>query len=139
MTKNRRIVIAFAALVMLVTVLPVFAPAHACEMNATIIASSGGSTNPTPGNYSYTYGTNLTVTAAPDDGYRLSSWLLDGSPAGNSTNMNVTMNSDHTIEAVFAVDAPEFPNLAPLAIFLIALLFIALLYRKTHRSKKPAP
>ena len=215
MTNNKQIVIAFAALAMLVTVLPIFAPAHACgrrtyytltitttvggttcpapgthtyangtivSVNATacsgyqfsywivdelsnssanpititmngnhtieavfiaqnftltIKATSGGVTNPTPGNYSYPQGTNVTVTATPDDGYQFGNWLLDGSPAGNSNNITITMNSNHTIEAVFSRVVPEFPSLAPLAIFFIASLFIALLYRKTDRSKKP--
>jgi hypothetical protein len=105
----------------------------------TIIANIGGTTNPTPGNYSYPQGTHVTVTATPDEGYQLSIWLLDGSFAGSSNNITITMCSNHTIKAIFSKIVPEFPTIAPLAIFFIASLFIALLYKKAHISKKPKP
>ncbi|HVP41672.1 MAG TPA: hypothetical protein VMS95_06945, partial [Candidatus Krumholzibacteriaceae bacterium] len=82
-------------------------------------------------------GTNVTVTAVPDEGYELSSWLLDGSYAGSSNNITITMNSNHDIQAVFSTVVPEFPTAVPLVIFSVAALFLALLYKKTDRLKKP--
>ena len=103
----------------------------------TIIANSGGTTNPTLGNYSYLQGTNVTVTATPDDGYQVGSWLLDGSPMGDSNNITITMCSNHTIEVIFSKIVPEFPTMAPLTIFFVASLFIALFFKKKmDRSKK---
>jgi preprotein translocase subunit SecG len=79
------------------------------------------------------------VTAVPDEGYELSSWLLDGSYAGSSNNITITMNSNHCIQAVFSTVVPEFPTAVPLVIFFVAALFLALLYKKTGKSKKPTP
>lgn len=103
----------------------------------TITTTSGGTTSPEPGTYSYPQGTNVTVTAVPDEGYELSSWLLDGSYAGSSNNITITMNSNHDIQAVFSTVVPEFPTAVPLVIFSVAALFLALLYKKTDRLKKP--
>jgi hypothetical protein len=105
----------------------------------TIIANSGGTTNPIPGNYSYLQGTNVRVTAKSDAGYHFSIWLLDGSPTGSSNNITITMNSNHMIEPVFSRVVPEFPTITPLAIFFIAALLLALLYKKADRSRSPNP
>jgi len=68
----------------------------------TITATAGGTTDPTPGTYTYPAGTTVEVTAIPDAGYRFDHWVLDGSPAGSDNPINVLMNSDHNLEAVFA-------------------------------------
>jgi len=68
----------------------------------TITATAGGTTDPSPGTYTYTAGTSVEVTAIPDTGYRLDHWILDSSPAGSDNPISVTMNSDHNLEAVFA-------------------------------------
>jgi hypothetical protein len=66
----------------------------------TITATAGGTTNPTPGTHNYPALTLLSVTAIPGANYLFDHWELDGV---NSTEnpINVTMDQDHTLHAVF--------------------------------------
>jgi len=67
----------------------------------TITATLGGTTSPAAGTYTYSAGTVVSVTATPNTGYTFDRWELDG--INNSTNpINVTINADHTLHAVFA-------------------------------------
>jgi hypothetical protein len=66
----------------------------------TISSTSGGTTNPATGSYSYVAGTNITVTASPSVGYKFSSWLLDGASKTDNP-INVTMDANHTLQAIF--------------------------------------
>jgi len=73
----------------------------ASNYSLNVQATDGGTTSPAPGTYSYVNGTIVTVTATNDLGYEFDHWVLDGSSAGSSTTYTVTMNSDHTLIAVF--------------------------------------
>jgi len=66
----------------------------------TISASSGGTTNPTPGTYIYGNGSSVTVTATAYTFYVFDYWLLDGSTYYQNP-ITVTMDSDHTLTAYF--------------------------------------
>jgi len=68
----------------------------------TITTSTGGSTNPASGTYTYVNGTNVSVTAVPDTYYVLDYWLLDGSKAGSANPINVLMTSNHNLQPIFA-------------------------------------
>ena len=76
--------------------------ARALTYTLTISPSTGGITDPSDGTYTYTAGTNVEVTALPDAGYRFDHWILNDSPAGSDISINILMNSDHNLEAVFA-------------------------------------
>jgi len=67
----------------------------------TIQTSTGGTTSPAPGTYTYAEGTPVTVTASPYTNYEFSYWTLDGQ-VKYSNPITVTMNSDHTLEAYFS-------------------------------------
>jgi parallel beta-helix repeat protein len=67
----------------------------------TINAGANGATNPTPGTYTYSQGQNVSVQAIPDTGYILDHWELDGANIGTANPINVTMNADHMLHAVF--------------------------------------
>jgi len=67
----------------------------------TISSSSGGTTDPSPGEHVYDSGTNVTVTAVPDEGYDLMQWVLDDVQMGNELEINVTMSQDHVLNALF--------------------------------------
>ncbi len=47
---------------------------------ATVIVmpTTGGTTDPTPGQYTYNNGTNIVLTAIPDSGYTFSYWIISG-------------------------------------------------------------
>ena len=69
----------------------------------TISASSGGTTNPVPGTYAYGYGEPVTVTASAYVYHKFDGWILDGSIIVYDKSINVTMDSDHTLDAYFSV------------------------------------
>ena len=71
----------------------------------TIISGVGGTTNPTPGTYMYTAGTELNVTAIPESGYSFDYWLLD-SEMRTENPIAVVMDENHTLEAYFVDDIP---------------------------------
>jgi len=67
----------------------------------TITTTSGGTTDPAPGSYSYASGSSVPVTALPTANYVLDHWELDSVNVGSANPYTVTMNSDHTLKAVF--------------------------------------
>jgi len=69
----------------------------------TINTITGGTTNPTPGTYGYDLGSFASVTALPLENYMFSHWMLDGFNAGSANPVNVLMNNDHTLQAVFSL------------------------------------
>ena len=67
----------------------------------TITATTGGTTNPSPGSYLYNIGTSVSVTATPDTYYIFDHWELDGVNNGSANPCWVLMDNDHTLHAVF--------------------------------------
>lgn len=80
------------------TLTPVFSP---LSYQLTINPSTGGSTSPNSGSYTYVYGETAHVTATPSTGYNFDHWLLDGQSAGSSSSIDVQMTANHTLAAVF--------------------------------------
>jgi hypothetical protein len=72
----------------------------------TIQTTSGGTTNPAAGVYSYGYGTVVSVTALPSGGYMLSYWTLDTVNVGATNPYSVTMDGNHTLKAWFVLVPP---------------------------------
>ncbi len=68
----------------------------------TITTGSGGTTDPSPANYTYDFGTEVTITAIPDSGYEFNGWTGDV-PSGheNDNPVTVTMDEDKSITANF--------------------------------------
>ncbi|MFJ2738719.1 reprolysin-like metallopeptidase [Streptomyces sp. NPDC087440] len=58
----------------------------------------------------YPEGTRVTVPANPNPGYRMTSWTLDGRPAGTADPITVTMDRDHTLVAHYACVHPTSPG-----------------------------
>jgi len=97
----------------------------------TITSTAGGTTNPAPSAYSYAEGTLVEVTAIPNAGYNLDHWKLDGANVGAPNPIEVTMNTNHTLHAVFVaapivgtilyVDPPAIidPTMGPCSTFAI--------------------
>jgi len=74
----------------------------------TITATSGGTTSPLPGTYSYSSGTNVTVTAIPDSGYVFDHWELFSADINSTANpIVVTLNMNHTLNAIFLPAPPQ--------------------------------
>jgi len=67
----------------------------------TISTTTGGTTNPTPGTYTYVNGTVVSITAIPEENYVFGYWELDGVNVGSENPINVLMTANHTLHAVF--------------------------------------
>jgi hypothetical protein len=69
----------------------------------TIMTTTGGTTNPASGTYTYIEGTSVQVNATPNANYKFVYWELDGSYNGTNNSTTVLMNANHTLKAVFAM------------------------------------
>ncbi len=72
----------------------------------TLTSMTGGTTNPPPNTYQFINESELSVTALPDNGYDFSNWQLDGSNAGSSDTIDVSMDVNHTLQAIFLPHIP---------------------------------
>jgi hypothetical protein len=74
------------------------------QYTLSISSSSGGTTNPLPGDHLYDSGTDVEVNALPDSGYRFSQWTGDV-PVGHETDnpITITVDADKSITANFSV------------------------------------
>lgn len=80
------------------------------EYTLYISVSEDGTSDPTPGNYTFYEGTSVSVTALPYTGYSFDYWLLDS----NITYQNpleVTMDYNHTLIAFFTPLPPEISDI----------------------------
>jgi hypothetical protein len=84
------------------TLIPVFQPIN---FTLTILPSNGGTTNPTAETYTYSYGTNVTITAFPSAGYNFDHWLQDGTTV--TTNpITVTIAGNTTLQPFYQMISP---------------------------------
>jgi hypothetical protein len=71
----------------------------------SIQTSGMGTTDPNPSAYTWPKDTYFSVEALPNEGWRLSYWLLDSVEAGSANPIEVFMDADHNLTAVFADEA----------------------------------
>jgi hypothetical protein len=64
-----------------------------------ITSGNGGTTDPSPGTYTYNSGTEVNVTAFPEEGYEFSEWSIDAS--GSENPITITVDQDKWIIAIF--------------------------------------
>jgi hypothetical protein len=76
-----------------------------------IETTTGGTTNPAPGTYTYAAGTQVQVTANPSSGYVFDHWELNGTNVGTTTTYTVTMNANYVLKAFFKT-APTPPTVS---------------------------
>jgi PKD repeat protein len=69
----------------------------------TITTTTGGTTIPAAGAYTYDAGSSVSVQAFPSANYLFDHWELDGSYAGTDNPTTVQMDDDHTLHAVFSL------------------------------------
>jgi len=74
--------------------------------NLTIITTTGGTTTPSPGTYTYVEGTEVTVTAIPEACYSFDHWELDGINIGSDNPVDVPVDNNHTLIEAFIDDTP---------------------------------
>ncbi len=111
----------------------------------TIITTSGGSTYPLPGTYTYPSGSVVNVTAIPNTKYIFSHWELNGVNVGTAKTYVITMDRNQTLKAVFSPTPtgwfiPEwfYWPLLPLLILIIILLLILFYYWRRKKKAEAA-
>jgi parallel beta-helix repeat protein len=67
----------------------------------TITSTGGGTTDPVVGTYEFAYDSTVNVTATPNANYILDYWELDGSYVESVNPIQILMDDDHTLNAVF--------------------------------------
>ena len=70
---------------------------RSCQLKIT--SGNGGTTDPLPGTYTYNSGTEVDVTAFPEEGYEFSEWRGDAS--GSENPITITVDQDKWIKAIF--------------------------------------
>jgi len=73
----------------------------------TVSHTIGGTTAPVPGEHFYENGTTVLVTATNNSGYIFYHWTLDSVNIGATNPVNVVMDSNHTLKAVFKAVGSE--------------------------------
>ena len=71
-----------------------------------IMSATGGSTSLGLGAHTYVRGTEVAVNAIPWIGYSFDHWELDGVNAGSNNSVDILMDKDHTLIAVFVDNIP---------------------------------
>jgi hypothetical protein len=70
--------------------------------NLNIYTTSGGTTEPETGTYSYDYGIEVSITAIPESGYGFNGWTGDVPDGDEDDNpVTITVDSDKSITANF--------------------------------------
>jgi hypothetical protein len=72
----------------------------------TIITTTGGTTDPALGTYSYIVNSIVQVTAIPDANHIFDHWELDTLNVGSANPYTVLMDNNHTLKAVFTYSPP---------------------------------
>ena len=76
---------------------------HPNKFTLTTVSPSGsGTVSPTPSNYTHSANDLVTVSAAPDSGWYLDHWLVNGVPAGNGLSLSLIMTGNVQVQAVFS-------------------------------------
>jgi hypothetical protein len=75
----------------------------------TITTTTGGTTNPVHGTYSYTANSTIQVTAIPNTNYLFDHWEFDTANVGSANPYTFIMSKNHTLKAVFSHAKPSVP------------------------------
>lgn len=67
----------------------------------TITAGTGGTTSPAAGSISEANGTQVSIAATPNIGYKFDHWTVDGANGGSTNPLVIIMTADHAVQPVF--------------------------------------
>ena len=82
------------------------------DLSLTISTTTGGSTNPAPGVYSFKYGYRVTINALPNEGFIFNNWIFDGETLEKNP-ITITMNNNYSMKAVFTESPIPSPSPTP--------------------------
>jgi hypothetical protein len=89
------------------------------RLNVINNPSDEGATSPVAGEHWINANGTPIIYETPHTGYYFIAWLIDGSPAGNTTQISVYMDGPHDVEADFSSTNPGSAKLnttSPLAL-----------------------
>jgi TolB protein len=87
----------------------------------TILNTAGGTTSPSAGTHVYELGSTVSVLAKPDTSYLFDHWEFDMVNVGSANPYTVSMDSNHTLKAVFTyVPPPVSVSISPLSASVLA-------------------
>jgi parallel beta-helix repeat protein len=72
----------------------------------TLTSTTGGTTQPPPNTYIELNNSQTSITALPNLGYDFVNWQLDGTNASSTNPIGITMDTNHTLQAVFTPHIP---------------------------------
>lgn len=76
-------------------------PEEVAKHSVSIEATTGGTTDPSPGFYKYDEATSLTVWAITFEGYEFKGWYLNGDFVGDQETLTFTVNEQNLLIASF--------------------------------------
>lgn len=79
------------------------------KYDLSLVVSGSGSTSPSVGSYTYLEGSKVTVTAYESSGWSFNHWVFDSVNVGSDNPYTLTMDSDHSLTAIFTEVQPEEP------------------------------
>jgi hypothetical protein len=77
------------------------------EYNLNVSVTGSGFTSPSAGSHSFKEGDEVAVYASASNGWNFSHWLLDSAEVGDANPYTVTMDSDHSLTAMFTGLLPD--------------------------------
>jgi len=105
------------------------------EKRYLTIVAINGQTNPAQGTYEHDVNSSVPVTATPNSGYKFKEWLLDNVQAGTQPFITVTMDTNHTVVAMFEeIITPPVQAGFPIWVIPVALLGAGVLYLATKKK-----
>lgn len=106
-------VLLFALLLPMSNLVMFNAAAQGTVATVIIMPTTGGTTDPTPGQYTYENGTNIIFAAVPNAGYRFSYWLVTGEYIPGHTSQNVAPSQIIDPETGEIISFPLPPRPSP--------------------------
>jgi len=85
-------------------------PVDTYKLSVAVVGD--GTVDVNPGESSYVAGSEVLLTPSAGEGYVFDRWELDGVPDGSEVPYTVTMDSDHTVTAVFTAEGNVVPEIS---------------------------
>jgi len=104
------------------------------KVSLTIGSSSGGTTDPAPGIYTYDKGSKVTLTATPSEGYSFSHWLINNETFTQNP-ITITLDQDTIAIAYFSKKLPlsDYLKYGAIAVFVSVASGLGLYFWKKKK------
>jgi hypothetical protein len=97
------------------------------QYSLLISTCQNGNIIPNAATYWYNVSQIANVTCAPESGYLLRNWILDGTVFDNATEVSIQMDSPHTLSAIFVKNELQGGTNLPSSLFIPTVASIAII------------